>query len=317
MSAAESQNQSQGQSLDANTHFVFENKVFQVEGCYFSMTEGAREVILNIPMGDITGSLKLASLCAEFGIEKGSNDDILLNLVKRGIPYVRQIRPNDVIPSEVLDGSASWQIDNRHASLAMTRLSMRLVNWLTGSDMDTMDPVAVLAIAEDKEMAERVNQGLEKAANIIKKKKEEVIVRFENLAKELAYIEALRDYYLGIYQLFGRLKQFQAIYSDDANLVQEIERMRQLMKPPVGKVRDTFERIDLATMEVLPLIKSYEAKITLIRTTRDELHLETTIWQDLMLIWEGVPDYRSDEAKIALQNTYKFLAKNFTVSHSW
>ena len=317
MSAAESQNQSQGQSLDANTHFVFENKVFQVEGCYFSLTEGSREVILNIPMGDIIGSLKLASLCAEFGIEKGYNDDVLLNLVKRGIPYVRQIRPNDVIPSEVLDGSASWQIDNRHASLAMTRLSMRLVNWLTGSDMDTMDPAAVLAIAEDKEMAERVNQGLEKASNIIKKKKEEVIVRFENLAKELAYIEALRDYYLGIYQLFGRLKKFQAIYSDDANLVQEIERMRQLMKPPVGKVRETFERIDLATMEVLPLIKSYEAKITLIRTTRDELHLETTIWQDLKLIWDGVPDYRSDEAKIALQNTYKFLAKNFTVSHSW
>lgn len=317
MSAAESQKQSQGQPLDANTHFVFENKVFQVEGCFFSLTEGSREVILNIPMGDITGSIKLASLCAEFGIEKGSSDDTLLNLVKRGIPYVRQIRPNDVIPSEVLDGSASWQIDNRHATLAMSRLSMRLVNWLTGSDVDTMDAAAVLSIVEDKEMADRVNQGLEKAAGIIKKRKEEVIVRFENLAKELAYIEALRDYYATIYKLFGRLKKFQSVYSDDANLVQEIERMRQLMKPPIAHIRATFENIDLQTMEVLPLIKSYEAKISLIRTTRDNLHLETTIWEDLMNIWEGVPDYRSDEAKIALQNTYKFLAKNFTVSHSW
>lgn len=199
----------------------------------------------------------------------------------------------------------------------MSRLSVRLVNWLTGSDMDTMDPAAVLAISEDKEMADRVNQGLEKAANIIKKKKEEVIIRFENLAKELAYIEALRDYYISVYQVFGRLKQFQAIYSDDANFIQEIERMRQLMKPAVEKVRATFERIDLETMEVLPLIKSYEAKINLIRSIRDDLHLETTIWQDLMVIWEGIPDARCDDAKVGLQNTYKFLAKNFTVSHSW
>lgn len=313
MSAAEPK----GQSLDANTHFVFENKVFQVEGCYFSMTEGTRDVILNIPMGEITGSIKLESLCAEFGIQKGSNDDTLLNLVKRGIPYVRQIRPNDIIPSEVLDGSASWQIDPSHAALAMSRLSLRLVNWLTGSDMDAMDPAAVLALSEDKEMAERVNQGLEKAANIINKKKEEVIIRFENLAKELAYIEALRDYYEGIYKLFARLRNFQKLYSEDANFVQEIERMRQLMKPPVEKVKETFDNIDLGTLEVLPLIKSYEAKISLIRSTRDDLHLETTIWQDLNAIWEDVPDARCDSSKIALQNTYKFLAKNFTVSHSW
>lgn len=313
MSAVESE----VQSTETNTHFVFENKVFQVEGCFFSLTEGTREVIFNIPIGELTGSIRLTSLCSEFGIQKGSNDDRLLDLVKRGIPYVRQIRPNDVIPSEVLDGSASWQIDPQHAALAMSRLSLRLVNWLTGSDLDTMDTSMVLSIGEDKEMAERVNQGLEKAAGLIKKKKEEVIVRFENLAKELAYVEALRDYYLGIYQLFGRLKRFQQIYSDDQNFVQEIERMRQLMKPPVEKIRSTFDRIDLETMEVLPLIKSYEAKVGMIRSVRDDLHLETTIWQDLKLLWEGVPDDRCDEAKVALQRTYEFLAKNFTVTHSW
>jgi hypothetical protein len=308
---------SKDQSLDANTHFVFENKVFQVDGCFFSMTEGTREVIFNIPIGELTGSVRLNSLCSEFGIEKGSSDDRLLALVKAGIPYVRQIRPGDVIPSEVLDGSASWQIDPEHVALAMNRLSMRLVNWLVGSDMDTIDKSAVLAMAEDEEMKTRVNEGLDKAARQIKRKKAEVLTRFENLAKELAYIEALHDYYASIYKLFARLKAFQKIYADDQNFVQEIERMKQLMKPPVERIKETFDNLDLETMEVLPLIKSYEAKVELIRTSRDQLHLETTIWQELQLLWEGVPDARCDEAKIALQNTYKFLAKNFTVSHSW
>lgn len=71
MSATQSQDQAKNPSLDANTHFVFENKVFQVEGCYFSLTEGTREVIFNIPIGEITGSVKLASLCAEFASKKG------------------------------------------------------------------------------------------------------------------------------------------------------------------------------------------------------------------------------------------------------
>lgn len=308
---------SKNRSLDANTHFAFENKVFQVDGCFFSMTEGTREVIFNIPIGELTGSVRLNSLCAEFSIDKGSSDDRLLALVKAGIPYVRQIRPGDVIPSEVLDGSASWQIDPEHVALAMNRLSMRLVNWLVGSDLDTIDKSTVLAMDEDEEMKAKVNEGLEKAARQIKRKKADVITRFENLAKEMAYIEALHDYYASVYKLFARLKTYQKIYADDANFVQEIERMKQLMKPPVERVKATFDNLDLETMEVLPLLKSYAAKVELIRTSRDQLHLETTVWQELQLIWQGIPDARCDEAKIALQNTYKFLAKNFTVSHSW
>ena len=49
--------------------------------------------------------------------------------------------------------------------------------------------------------------------------KEEVFSRFDDLAKELAYIEALREYYNEIYRLYSVLKKFQAIYRDDAGAV--------------------------------------------------------------------------------------------------
>jgi hypothetical protein len=314
MSAAEQQQEPQHSS---NTHFVFENKVFKVEGCFFSVAETGREVIFNIPMGEMVASIKLKSLVSEFGIDTSSPDYQLLDLVQKGIPYVRQIRPNDIIPSEVLDGSASWQIDPDHAAMAINKLSLRLVNWLTGEDVETMDQTAMLQIDDNEELQASVNQGLEKAAKTIKRKKEEVISRFEDIAKELAYIEALRDYYTDVYRLYSYFKVYQNIYSDDSNFKQEIERMRQLMKPPVENIKKTFDRIDYETLEVLPLLKSYTQKVEMIRNTRDELHLETRIWQDLQNIWIGVPQERCEEAKLALQSTYKFLAKNFTVSYSW
>lgn len=317
MSIANPQEQGRQNADSSNTHFVFENRIFKIDGCFFSITEDDNQVIFNIPMGEMTGSVKLNSLCQEFGIETGTRDFELLDLVKRGIPYVRQIRPGDVIPSEVLDGSASWQIDPEHAKLAMNKLSQRLVAWLTGESGTELDRTAVLAIDDDKEMQERVNQALEKAATLIKRKKEEVFARFDDIAKELAYIEALRDYYSEIYRLFSTLRRFQEIYRDDPGFVQEIERMRQLMKPPIEGIKQTFDRVDLETIEILPLLKAYEQKVSFIRTARDDLHLNTTVWQDLRELWKMVPHERCDEAKVALHKTYKFLAKNFTVSYSW
>ena len=191
------------------------------------------------------------------------------------------------------------------------------MNWLTGADANTIDRTALLSIVSDESMHKNVNQALDKAATIIKRKKVEVIARFEDLAKELAYIEALRDYYGSIYKLFSLLRKFQEIYRDDTSFIQEIERMRQLMKGPIEEIKQTFDRIDIETLEVLPLLKSYEQKVSFIRTARDSLHLNTTVWQDLRDIWDGVPMERCDDSKIALLSTYKFLAKNFTVSYSW
>ena len=317
MSVANPQEQGLQNENSSNTHFVFENKIFKIDGCFFSITDDDHEVIFNIPMGEMTGSVRLNALCAEFGIDTKSRDFELLDLVKRGIPYVRQIRPGDIIPSEVLDGSASWQINPEHAKLAMNKLSKRLVDWLTGENEVEMDRASVLTLDEDKEMQERVNQALEKAATLIKRRKEEVFTHFDDIAKELAYIEALRDYYSEVYRLFSTLRRFQEIYRDDPGFIQEIERMRQLMKPPIEAIKHTFDRVDLETIEILPLLKSYEQKVSFIRTARDDLHLNTTVWQDLKELWKFVPHERCDEAKVALNKTYKFLAKNFTVSYSW
>lgn len=316
MSAASQRHDTNQTPSGGHTHFNFESKVFQVEGCFFSINE-SKDVIFNIPMGDMTGSVKLKSLCQEFGIEPDSNDYVLLEMVRRGIPYVRQIRPGDVIPSEVLDGSASWHIDPRHAEIARTKLSKRLIDWLMGTDGTEEDRAAILALAQDEDLKKRVNQALEKAATLIKKKKEEVISRFDDLGKELAYIEALRDYYQEVYKHFTMLKRYQEFYRDDNNFIQEIERMRQLMKPPIESIKHTFDEVDMETSEVLPLLKNYEQKVSFIRNARDELHLNTATWQDLKDIWAGVPLERCDESKSALQQTYKFLAKNFTVSYSW
>ncbi len=305
-------------SINSTTHFVFQNKVFQVEGCHFSLAPGSKEAIFNIPMGEVVGSIKIPALCKEFGIEEESADYGLVQLALEGLPYVRRIHPGDVIPSEVLDGSASWQIDPQHEKIAKNKLSMLLVTWLVGAEGGKMDREALASLSDDEKLKERINEGFAKAGETIGIPKDQISNRFNDLVKELAYIEALRDYYADIFVIFKNLKPIQESYStQDTQVFEEIERMRVLMKPPMAKIKEQFDKIDDQTSEILPLLKGYEKRVQTIRDGRDDLHLLTHTWDDLKAMWKNVPAERSEETKIALTVTYKFLAKNFSVSHSW
>lgn len=313
--AAEDQSEASG--LSRSTHFIFENKVFQIEGCYFSIVTNTNEVMFHIPMGDMMGALKLNALCSEFNIEDGSSDSELLNLVRAGLPFVRRIRPNDCIPSEVLDGTASWHIDPDHEMLAKNKLSICLIGWLQGNGDAKMDKATLMSLESDSGVKERINEAFGKISEKLKIDRTQIIARFDDLAKELAYIEALRDYYSGVFSIFRNFKNYQEHYSADQLLLQDIERQKFLMRPPVAAIREQFEQIDGNCTDVYAMLQAYEKKVDFIRDNRDRLHLQTSKWDDLKEIWKNVPDERCEEAKLALIATYKFLAKHFSVSHSW
>ena len=59
----------------------------------------------------------------EFDLGDESNDAKLLDSVAKSLKYVKQIRPNDLIPQEILDGTASWSVEDRHRAVARDRLA--------------------------------------------------------------------------------------------------------------------------------------------------------------------------------------------------
>ncbi len=97
------------EALDGSTHFAFEHKVFRLDGCYFTADSNGDKPKFLMPLGDEMAAIAIATLRQEFGIAEDSNDGQLLDTVAKSLKYVQQIRPNDLIPQELLDGSASWR----------------------------------------------------------------------------------------------------------------------------------------------------------------------------------------------------------------
>lgn len=317
MSEAAANNDIEHTSMDSSTHFVFENKVFQVEGCHFVLTPDTKEPVFLIPMGEMMASVKLGPLCQEFSINPGSNDAQLLDLVKKGLPYVRRIRPFDVIPSEVLDGSASWHVGADHEELAKDKLSMKLVTWLLGKSGKRIDKAVLQELTEDSVLKERVNEAFQEASEQLKVPKQQITNRFDDLVKELAYIEALRDYYADIFKIYRDFKPLQEAFSGDSVFTQDVERMRSLMLPPIEEIKTRFEDLDGRTDEILASLGQFDTTVEHIRQVRDDLHLQTHTWDELKELWDGVPIDRTEEAKKASVSTYEFLARNFTMSYTW
>ena len=99
------------EALDGSTHFAFEHKVFRLGGCYFTADSDGDKPKFLMPLGDEMAAIAITALRQEFGIADGSNDGRLLDIVTKSLKYVQEIRPNDSIPQELLDGSAPADAD--------------------------------------------------------------------------------------------------------------------------------------------------------------------------------------------------------------
>src|ERR1043166_1268909 len=91
---------------DARTHFAFGHRLFSIKNCRFAKNGSDKMPCFYVPMGEQVAAIELAKLQEEFNIPPDSIDAALLKKVERGLNYVREIRPNDSIPREILDGSA-------------------------------------------------------------------------------------------------------------------------------------------------------------------------------------------------------------------
>ncbi|MCK5496097.1 MAG: hypothetical protein KAI80_06780, partial [Hyphomicrobiaceae bacterium] len=76
---------------DGSTHFIFEHKVFSVEGCYFAADRHGENPKFLMPMGDEMAAIALGSLRQEFGVAADSNDGQLLDIVAKSLKYVQEI----------------------------------------------------------------------------------------------------------------------------------------------------------------------------------------------------------------------------------
>src|SRR4051812_28499416 len=248
---------------DRSRTFAFEHKLFAVEGCYFALIRNSEEVAFHLPLGDLKGAIALPVLRAELKLASDGTDSRLLDIVEKSLRYVKEIRPNDSIPHELLDGSASWSVEEKHRIIAHNRLTVQLVSWLTGGEAVVVNIAQLEQLAEDPNTKQRVQEAFVKIAErlgIGAARKQEVVTGIDTLARELSYVEALRDRYAEVQTLAERVNTLQNLYKRDASVRNDVFRMQALIRTPIGNFDAVFAQVDAQTGEILSVLRNIAAQ---------------------------------------------------------
>lgn len=271
-------------------------------------------------LGKVQAEVAIAKLCNEFKIDPKSFDGQLLDMAAKGLKYVREIRPGDTIPNELIDGSASWRVDDKHYNIAKGRLTVQMVTWLTGGEAVISSPEQLEQVVEDPNTKVRVREAFQMIANklaLTGNAEEQVENRIDLLAKELSYIEALRERAHKLHKIRDGLESAHRIYKNERNLKEEIVRMQTLSLPPITDLEGRFAQVDAQTGEILSMLTKFDKNISYIREMRDDLHQGLMPWDEVMEDWESVTAEKSSPFEAVLKKTYQFLARSYSQAKHW
>src|SRR5262245_26571793 len=112
---------------EKTVNFDFQHKVFSTAGCAFRKAPDGSGVAMFVSLGDVSGSIPINGICRTFGITADSGDNLLLKRVGQALKIVKEVRPGDSIPSEVINGNASWMVDEKFLATARARISLQLI----------------------------------------------------------------------------------------------------------------------------------------------------------------------------------------------
>ncbi|HVY12801.1 MAG TPA: hypothetical protein VHB73_04475 [Alphaproteobacteria bacterium] len=303
---------------DPSTHFVFGHRIFQIENCRFALNGSDKLPCFCVPMGEQVAAIELRKLQQEFEIRVGSSDDTLLKQVEKGLRYVREIRPNDSIPREILDGSASWSVEEHHNDMARAKLNMELIFWFTGFRGDMPSLEEMQRTQKDPQEREQMRDAHVKLAQLLDLKDPRLSAqRLQDIAREAAYIEALRERSLKLNDIQQKLNAFTAAFKKDNAFLAEIMRMQDLMRRASRIIADKFLPADGILKEVPRVVGEMKSAIGLVRQVRDDVNIELGKWDDHLALWADMKIERSEANEKYFRKFYQFLAENYMEQAAW
>ena len=264
--------------------------------------------------------LTIKGITKEFNIDPKSPDGWMLEQISKGLKYVKGLCMGDPLPKEILTREASWTLSKRHQEIAYQRVSLQLVNWMSGGDNMITDPDELLQLAEDPAIKKQINNAFGEAAEKLgygRDEKEKVVKHVEELAKELAYIEALRDRFRRIKIMDDKIQELRRLYGREKSVLEIADQVARLGQRAVKELEAMFLEVDAQTGEILSVLKNLRTQIPYIRDKRDDLHIRLMAWDDILDRWQQAEMKISQQNPVLLRDTYKFLAPRFMMVKEW
>jgi hypothetical protein len=303
---------------ERSTTFTFEHKVFEVPGIYFALTSD-RKPALHINYGDLRAQIETKSLRRGFEIDPGSADHGMLSVVERSLRFVREIRPNDSIPREVLDGTASWAADECHRIIAHDRMMLQLAAWSSGQRMHVKrDQISELA--KNPAVQEKVKEAIVAVAaklGLGDDGKALILDRIASFGRELAYIEAISERLNGARSIETKVAKLMAIYKNDRFVGESLMRVSALINGPLTSFDIKFQGIDNDTADIIGICQRYDEKVAHLRRTRDDLFELYMMWEPILFGWQNIAVEKCRASEETIRATFQFLARHYPQQTAW
>lgn len=287
----------------------------------FRRAEGDGAPVMVVRLGDRDVVLPLRSLQREFGIADNSDDGRMLGLIADALDFVAALRIGDPLPAEVRTGEASWEPDPVHLQLAATRLKLQLVAWLnsgTGGDQPDLDAKSILQVADDPALRLKVQDAMTHAAEALGlPNAEAVLALIEDLAQELAYIEAMRDrLWRPMQQMGAKVERLHQAHGE-AGHMETLTQVRRLGGVAIRQMQERFDALDAHTGEVMAALRNAAGQREFIREQRDWMYRSLLGWQETLRDWSRGGMVLDDQTRLLLHRTYHFLAPRFMPVTEW
>lgn len=316
---AEMMNARADQKQDRSTHFVFEHQVFAVPNAYFSLTED-RKPAFHVNYGDLRAAIELRSLRSGFSIPPHSHDDQMLGKVEGSLRFVRRIKPNDSIPREVLDGTASWAAEESHHLVAHSRLTLQLTSWMTGRSTGHLARDQIRSLASNPEVVSRVQAAVAEIVQRIGLRSDErhlIVDRIEAFAKELSYLEAIRERFEATHMIQQKVARLLALYKADRFVGDNLMRVAALMREPMSAFDVIFGKVDAMIADILGICQKYEEKVVALRAMRDDLFELYLLWEPILQRWQEQPVAKDKFTEETVRLMFQFLARHYPQQTTW
>jgi hypothetical protein len=292
----------------------------KMEDIFFQLSGPEKEPTLVAKYAKNDVVLTLKGIMKEFDIDPTGADGLMLEQVGKGLKYVKGLRLGDPLPKEILTREASWSLSKRHQEIAYQRVSLQLVNWMSGGETMITDPDELLQLAEDPAIKKQISAAFGEAAEKLgygRDEKEKVVQHVEELAKELAYIEALRDRFRRVKMMDDKIQQLRRLYGREKSVLEIADQVARLGESAVKEFEQMFLEVDAQTGEILAVLKNLSTQIAYIRDRRDELHIRLMAWDEILDRWQAAEMKISQQNPVLLRDTYKFLAPRFMAVKEW
>jgi hypothetical protein len=288
----------------------------------FRRSETDETPVMVVTLGERQVAVPLRALQREFAIADDAPDGRMLGMIIEALEFVSALRIGDPLPREVCTGEASWEPDAMHLALASMRLRMQLVAWLNAGaavDAPQMTDEALLRLTDDPAVRRQVQDALDHAASALGLPNREAVVELlEDLAHELAFIEALRDRLLHRVQtMVQKVAHMVQSLRSDAPQMDTLTQVRRLSLLALKQFARKFDELDANTGEVMAALRNAKSQRTFIRSSRDFLYRSLRAWQPILDEWGGAGTDLDDGARELLGRTYQFLAPRYMPVTEW